>query len=237
VFVASIEAGSLTEKFLIRYVFRGEENYENAKEVVAKVLEDNAAVKTVVALGIGAVLGYGAHLAGGSSTPNITAYNNNIVNIGAAVPISGKEISEILEAMPDKKQLAKDAVGVIRPAKADPDATIEIEGMSQLRIDPQFVREVPDEYSPPEPVERTMKYTDVEVIVYASDRDKTNTGWGGIVPGVVDGRVPFVLSEGINPAKIHGQLRFKADVIVTERFNAAKKIYKAKQVEITRTNI
>ncbi|EHR39606.1 hypothetical protein [Alishewanella jeotgali] len=235
VYVETLQAGSLLEKFIVEYVVQGQENYDKAKEVIAKMVKDSTAIRTVVAIGVGAALTYGVMKAVGGSTPttHVEAYNNTIVNIGADVKLSGEDISLILEGMKDKKQLAKEAIAVVKPAKADPAATIEIAGQQKLTINNDFVRETPDEYTPPIPEERDEFYTNLPVLIYASDRDKSTT-WAGTVPGLIDRRTSFHLDERINPAELHGKLRIYADVRVTSKYNKTKKTYEPKLVTIQR---
>ncbi|WP_420598621.1 hypothetical protein [Neptuniibacter sp.] len=238
VYVDNLKSGSLIEKFIIKYIVKGEDNYEKAKEVVDKIIEDNTMIRTVVAMGIGAIVTYGVMSTIPASSPSkhIEAYNNNIVNIGGTVDLKAEDISAILDGMKDKKGLAKDSITALKPARSDHQATIEFSGISALTIDQNFVDEAPEEYTPPIPDEREDKYSNVDVTIYASDRDKTDSTWAGIVPGVVDKRTNFHLDEGIDPAKLHGRLRVKADISVISRFIKSKKKYEAKLVEIHSTN-
>ncbi|WP_041523613.1 hypothetical protein [Gilvimarinus agarilyticus] len=238
VYVDQLYSGSLTENFIVKYVFRNKANYDKAKEVFDEIMTDNGPIKTVVAMGVGALLSYGAYKAlGGPSAPptQITAYDNNIINIGGQVKLDAKGIKAILESVKDKKSLAKEAVKVIAPAKADPDAEIEMSGFDELTISKDYIREVPKEYTPPIPSEKEEKYQNVRVVIYASDRDKAESSWAGIVPGVVDKRVKFTL-QGVDPKRLHGRTKVDADIVVISRYVASKKSYEAKVVEIHATN-
>lgn len=239
VHVSSLQSGSLKEDFLVKYVFRGRENYEKAKEVYDKMLEDNTMIRSVVALGMGALIGYGvfAALNPGQAGAQIEAYNNTIINVGADVGVEADDISAFLKANKDKKTLARQAVAVVKPAKADPDATIEIDDMPELTVNREFIQSAPDEYEPPVPTEKTETYKDVGIVIYASDRDKADKAWAGIVPGVVDHRVRFVLAQDVDPRKLHGRTQVRGDVIVTYRFVRSKKEYEPKLVEIDSVNL
>ncbi|WP_430415794.1 hypothetical protein [Marinobacter adhaerens] len=234
VYVDSLQSGSLREDFLIKYVFKGRENYDKAKEVYDKLLEDNSVIRNVVALGIGAMVGYGAFIAlnPGQSSTQIEAYNNTIINVGGEVGLNAEDISAVLRATKDKKQLAKQAVAVVRPAKADPQATIEMDDIPELTLNKEFISSAPDEYEPPVPSEKTETYRDVGIVIYASDRDKSDKAWAGIIPGVVDQRVRFVLADDVDPRKLHGRTQIRGDVVVTSRFAKSKKEYEPKLVEI-----
>ncbi|MBY6102328.1 hypothetical protein [Marinobacter nauticus] len=239
VYVSSLKSGSLKEEFLIKYVFKGRENYEKAKEVYDKLLEDNTVIRSVVALGMGALIGYGVFSAmqPGQSTTQIEAYNNTIINVGADVGVEASDISAFLKATKDKKTLARQAVAVVKPAKADPDATIEMDEIPELTVGREFIRSTPDEYEPPVPTEKTESYSDVGIVIYASDRDKSDKAWAGIVPGVVDHRVRFVLADDVDPRKLHGRTQVRGDIVVTYRFVRSKKEYEPKLVEIDAVNL
>lgn len=239
VYVQSLQSGSLKEDFLVRYVFKGRENYDKAKEVYDKLLEDNTVIRTVVALGVGAMLGYGVSLAlnPGQSATKIEAYNNTIVNIGGEVGLEAEDISAILKATRDKKALARQAVSVVRPAKADPDATIEMDGIPELTVGKEFISSTPDEYEAPMPSEKTETYRDVDIVIYASDRDKATSNWAGALPGIVDNRVRFNLGDAIDPRALHGRIQVKGDVVVVFRYVTSKKEYQAKLVEIESVDI
>ena len=239
VYVDSLQTGSLIEEFMVRFVFKGKENYDNAKEVVAKLVEDNDVIRTVVAVGVGGLITAGAMSALGSKAPSthVEAYNNTIITIGGVADMGAGDIKKILEGITDKKTLAKEAIGAIVPAKTDPDATIEFAGFNALTMGTELLRELPDEYVPPVQDEDSQDYADVDLVVYASDRDKTTSAWAGLVPGIVDKRVPFSLGEDVDPTKLHGRTRVRADITVISKFNKKKKSFEPKKVEIRKTNM
>lgn len=233
VLVSSIVAGSHIQKFLIKYVLGGEDNAEKAKEVFDTMVQNSAAVRTVVAIGVGAMITYGvmSALPSGAPTTHIEAYNSTIINVSSGV-LTGEQISEVLSKISDKKSLARDAVNITKPAKLDPTSTIKFNDEEALIIPAAAIAEAPSEYTPATPQEREVKYSDVEVIVYASDRDKSESGWAGIIPQIFERRVNFKLDEVVKPEQLHGRTRIRADVIVHERFVQTKKAYEPKFVEI-----
>ena len=234
VYVDSLQAGSLKEKFIIDYVFKGQANYDKAKEVFDHMVKDNTAVRTVVALGVGGLITYGVMQALGSSNPSthVTAYNNTIINVGADAKLSGEDLALILSTVKDKKQLAEQAIGAVKPAKSDPDSTIEMQGMNELTIDKNYIRDTPDEYVAPLPDEKDEKYSDIALVIYASDREKSDSTWAGTVPGLIEKRTKFVLADGVEPEKLHGKTRIYANVTVTSQYNRTKRKYEPKVVMI-----
>jgi len=192
------------------------------------------ALTTVVALGIGSFIGFGIHNALPTKAPqnNIQAYNGAIVQLGGTMNISKDAIDSILKGVKDKKTLARQSIDAISPAFEDKDAIIEIAGLPELTIPRQFIDESPEEYEIPQPSEIVKKYIAVDVDIYASDKESNDKTWAGIVPGIVSNRVRFILGKNIDPSKIHGKLRIKADIEVTSILKKGKKEYKAKTVNI-----
>lgn len=238
VFVSKIESGSLIEDFVVQYVFKGRENCDDAKKVWDNIMKDNTAIRTVVAMGVGSLMTLGVMqiIPTGHSTTQIEAYNNTIINMGGTVDLKADDFKAVLDSIKDKKSLSKEAVDAIKPAKADPGATISVSGITALDVPAAVIEEAPAEYTPPQPKEREVNYNNVDLVVYASDRDKTESGWAGIIPTVVDKRTPISLDVTINPTNLHGRLKVKADVIVHERYVASKKKYEAKKIEVLKTN-
>lgn len=239
VYVDTLYSGSLVERFLVRFVFKDEENYNKAKEVINGMVDKSDVLKYLLAATMGGMIAYGALQAiePGAPSSAISAYNNtitnSIVNIGGQANFTEKDVQALFDGLKDKKGLAKSSINAVKPAKLDSSANIEIIELEGLDIEREFIDQVPAEYSPPIPKEKTEFYDDVRVIIYASDRDKTDSSWAGIVPNIVDKRVRFTLADGVDPVKIHGHTRVIADISVTSRYAKSKKIYEAKSVELS----
>ncbi|MGB9669942.1 MAG: hypothetical protein ACPLXR_02120 [Halothiobacillaceae bacterium] len=234
VYVDKIESGSLYQSFVVEILFNGPENYEEAKKLATKVIKESGTVRTVVAVGVGAVLMYGATqmLPSGQPTNHVDAYNSVIINAGNDINLSGEDIQSVLDRISDKKSLARETAAVVRPAKADESATIEIEGLPELSVPSGVIGEIPGEYEPPVPQEREVAYQKVTLLIAASDKDKSATGWAGSAPGISDARKPFVLGDLVDPADVHGRTRIKADIVVHERYSKTQKLYQVHSLEI-----
>lgn len=229
--VSSIESGSLIEDFCVKYVFKGKDNYDNAKAVIDKMIEDNQVIKTIVAMGVGGMIAYGLFAANGETKPAIEAYNNTIINIGAEVDFKAADIALVLDSMP-KKALAKEAVQAVKPAKGEVGATIEMGESSAFTMPKAFIEQAPMQFEAPMPVEKSNRYDDIEIFIFASDKDSSDKGWAGIAPALFDHRVKFTLNDKLNPASLHGRTKARANVIVHEKFVKEKKAYVVKMVEI-----
>lgn len=234
VYVSEIQSGSLINDFVVKYVCGGKDNAEKAKELFRTMMNDSGALKTVVTLGVGALMAYGVMqvLPSGQMSKHTEAYNSVVLEAGGDINLSGQKIKEILEGVRDKRSLAKDAVDAMRPAKGD-NSSILVEGNSKLTIPSEMVTEAPDEYEPPQPVEKEEKFNDVKVLISASDRDNNDKGWAGIVVGVAETRTKIILSDNLDPRELHGQTKLQANVVVTSRYNKTRKEYQPKLIEIT----
>lgn len=237
--VSYIESGSLIESFLVEYVFKGQDNYDDAKKVCDKLMKDNEVVRTIVALGVGGLITYGAMqaLPAGTPTTNLTAYNNTIINVGADIDFTSDDFQAALKAASkDKKALAKDAVAVVRPAKSDPTAEIQVTGQPKMTLPSNAIVEAPEEYAPPVPEERTSNYNGVTVVIHASDMDNKDKGWAGSIASISPSRKPVILGDSVDPSSLHGRTSVLADVTVHEKFSKQKKTYIPQRIELTRVN-
>tara|TARA_R110000772_G_scaffold48089_4_gene109886 strand:- start:71747 stop:72634 length:888 start_codon:yes stop_codon:yes gene_type:complete len=219
ILVKQVESGSLREEFLIRHVFKSKENYENAKEVVHKIIEDNAGVKLIVAMSVGAIIG--AAVVGWASSDagktHVEAYNNTIINIGGDMEFTADDVHSVLKGMGDKTRISKEVIGAMAPAQLDPAATLEVEGQPSITIPAQVLNQIPESYERPLPSEKEYHYDDIVIEIFASDRDKTESGWAGTVPGVAEQRVKFSLSDEVLPNQLHGKTKAKANITVVKK--------------------
>lgn len=239
VYVDTLKAGSLKEKFVIKYFFKGQENYERAKEVLDTIMENSNALQLLTAAAISGLATYGILQSLPSDTPtqHIEAYDNIIINTAGTIDFKSEDFRALLNSMPNKKQLAQDAIKMIKPAKGDPDAKIEINDTPELTITNQFIAKVPGAYEPPMPDEKAEQYSNANVHIFASDRDKQTVGWAGILPGVVDARTAIILADEVDPNKLHGHRNIRADVTVHSKFNKQRKKYIPAKIEIRKTNV
>lgn len=245
VYVNQIESGSLYEKFRLKYVFKDEAAYNHAKTKIDEAIhaaKDGVEVNAftlMVAFTVGALVSYGLLKAEDDKSGiknHIQGHHNVVIQSAKDVKIDGEKLQKLLDEQVDKKQLAKSAVAVVKPAKLDPSAQIEFVGIDDLTISSDVIKQAPETFTPPMPDKKDEEYTNARIVVFASDRDNNATGWAGIVPGVVDNRVNFKLTDGLDPKKIHGHLDLKADITVSSKFNKQRNRYVVYEVTINKTN-
>ncbi|MCB2301949.1 hypothetical protein LGR50_04220, partial [Acinetobacter baumannii] len=176
--------------------------------------------------GVGAALAVGAQTLYSSifpsnqnQQPSIEAYNSVIINAAGDVNLSSDQLKAYQDSLRDSKKLAQETVNALAPARLTPNSEIEIEGLPNLKVESQFINTVPESYQPPVQEEREEPYSNIDIMIFASDQDRSETGWAGIVPELFTKRVKFVLGDDIQPNVLHGTKKIKADIVVKERFN------------------
>ncbi len=237
VLVSKVESGSLVEELLVRLVFKDEADYKQAKEVIAKMFDDNSILTGVVCLGVAAYITFGVRNAivsknSTAPTTHIEAQHGAIVQLGGEMNISEKAIDRILNKTSDKKSVAKEAIAAIAPAHLEKDASIKFNESEELKITPDFVKESPATYEPPELKQDNKVLSNVEVEIWASDKDSLTRAWAGIVPGEIEKRIKFVLDEAVDPNSVHGHRTINADIVIVSSYFPAKKEFLPKRVGI-----
>jgi len=236
VYVTAMEAGSLKEWFLVRLLCGSAENAEELEALVERMMKDSKPLNALISAAIGGLIVFGLTKCSPDAPHTTEFFNNTIINIGAEMELDVGDVQLLLDGVRDKKRLARDAVEFVRPAKGDPSATIENDALPALAIPPEVIAETPLHYEPPEQREQTVIYTNVPVLIYASDRDKRETVWAGMVPGVIDRRIRFILDDSVDPAQLHGRTRVHANIVVVKRFSQSSNAFEPKKVVLTAVN-
>lgn len=227
ILVEGIEHGSLIEKVLVKLVFRDEAHMD---EFLDKIRDGKfkdawqmlpggpkvrlAMVGTLIGTLIAVGVGYALPSKEGEPHPAV-----NVIIIGAeSYQRSPEAFVDIVNAAVghDKKKLAQHAADFMAPAKDDPKGAVVLDGNNKLRFDHQIVQAMPRQVSP-EPYESQTEYKDVDLEIRASDRDKSSTGWAGVVRDLFDRRVRLVLSPGVSAHDLANKFHVRADVIVVSR--------------------
>lgn len=218
--IAKLESGSLVEDFVIKFFFKDQAGLDAfVQKVRSKTLENGMVGKSlVVGTVLAAVLGTGAYYAASQAKTagqtTITANNNLIINIGAGeVGISPETFRSIVEsAIKDKKSLAENSVQFFKPARADKNASITFDDNDAVRFAPDVIAATPRTVKIEKP-DYSKDYSDVDLQIRATDLDHHKTGWAGVIPDLIDRRIPLKIAENIKPSDLnHFQVR--ADVTV-----------------------
>lgn len=230
VIVGNIETGSLFEEFIVKFLFRDQQGFDDAIEklrgdVGMDSLKEN---KTLFAVVIAALVGAGImYLINNNKTSTtsqekatIQANNNVIINYGAGmVGLSEGEFQAVVENVvktkSEKVRLANDAATLLKPAKSDPNAEVTLDGSEKLKFDKKVIAVIPNEkLVEPEDEEDSKEFYDVDIYLRATDLDNPNRGWGVIVPEVSDLRVKMHVDPGINLSNLGGKTKIVGDISV-----------------------
>lgn len=222
----SIESGSLTEDILIAFFFKDKEKLD---AFIQKAGENKMVKGTVVAVALAGIVGYGMHwAASGKPSPNITANNNVIINIGAGeLQLSPEALKSIVASAVNaagKKEAAQDAIKFLAPARNDPESSVVINPAAKISHEfiPAAIAQVPAKYDPI-PNERSEELARTEVLIRATDLDSKKSGWAGKIEGKT-GRIRIELDPSLSEAEMFGRTKVEADatLIYAPRGKAGK---------------
>jgi hypothetical protein len=226
-FVEGFDEGSFIEDVLVKLVFGSQEKLDAfLKKAHGGVVADVKGIivkHPIVSVAVLSLVAYGAAQAysamnGGQQSSYIQA-NNNVINIIGAESyrMDPEAFASILASAvgPDRNEIAQNAAKVLAPAKNEA-AGVILDGNQRLSITPEAVNAVPAkvEFDGP-PLEEAC--LDVDLQIRAIDRDKVRQGWKGLIPGLVDRRVPLKLSDSVDPEVLATYATVRADVHIVYR--------------------
>lgn len=227
IYIEKVESGSLIETVLVKLFFKSD---DDLNKFLDKIRENGVVRNTIVGVAIGAVAVYGAVLATNAmkgQSPNITANNNTIINIGAGeVKMTPEAFQAIVEsAVRDKKGAAENAVKFLAPAKKDPNSSVVIQGedLPPIEITPAAIAESPKAVDYP----KNQKIEDihqVQIELRAMDRDSKKSGWAGKITNMTP-RVRIELDPVVNEAEMFGKEKVTADVTLISSVVRGKNEY------------
>lgn len=257
--VQGFEDGSFLQRFLLILTFGSEQGMDDfalkLRSLVAETYKSlpgerypvfkgvafSSVLATLVALGafkaINAVAVQNSEPSPASQQPSVSINleNSPVVIIGAeAYSMSPQEFLGVIEsvAAQDQKKLAENSVRIIRPAKREEGgSSLHIGGLDMPALDQEIVAQAPSTFTMEAEDQRDDHY-DVDLQIRATDRDKTTTGWSGVIPDLVNTRVRLKLAEGIDPNRLANHARVRANVVVHSRFVRNKREFVPHLIEV-----
>jgi hypothetical protein len=221
--VDRLESGSLTETFVVKFFFGTQKKMDRAikrcREALGVDLTSNGGIARTVIWGL---VIFGAYYAithsSNPAKPTVEISHNTIINIGAReIGMTPEALVKIIEAtVQNKNQLASDAVKIIKPAKADRNAEIVLDGSDELKISRQTIAEVPAEFTP-DKSEDSKTVQDLEIRLRAVDLDSTEHGWAAVVVHFSPRRLPLELGPGLNPDDLFGKKTIRGSIEAISR--------------------
>ena len=230
VYVDELQSGSLFEKIAINLFFKDEADLDAFLAKIREKLGEhkvarNVLIGAIIASLLGTGLFYAAKSMNPQGVPSIQANNNIILNIGAdEARLPRESLQAIIEAAvgPYKKELARDAVKVIKPAQSDTSARIVMDGNEMLVMTPEVIKATPPKVDMDDLVS-TKEYKDVDLQIRATNLDSATQGWAGLIPGLIDRRIRLELADGVDRRDIAGHFQIRADVTIHYRMDKKAK--------------
>ncbi len=239
--VQTIEAGSLFERFIVKFFFKDEASFDE----FAEKLGENKVVKgAVVGAIVAAALVYGLNWAATSAkqtTASITATNSVIIQNGAGVLNITPEAFEamMLKAIDDKKAVAEGAIKAVAPNRTDKASTLRIGAVEDgvtgsVEIPAASIAEAPLKLVL-EPNERIEKYSNAVLHLRAMNLDSKTTGWAGKLAQREE-RLTIQLAPSVSESELFGResVRVDADLIFTE--SGRSKELKPKRIYVNKVH-
>lgn len=239
VFVEEIESGSLREKIFIKFFFKDEAGLDQFIEKARATVGDGPRAVLLISAVIAAVAMAGAAFVasvGGSSTTNITASNNTIINIGAGEVAMTPESFEavVRAALPEKKEVVKATLQMLKPARNDPESRIVFDENESLILPPETIGEVPVVYEPGEDL-RVERIPGADLLIRATNRDSAVSGWTARVPQHLGKKkVKLVVAPGISLEDIASRSQVKGDIDIQYKRSPDGKRYVPEVITLMR---
>lgn len=223
-YIQTIEKSSLVEKFIVKLIFKNEENLdkflENTHEWVKEQCKEHPVRSSFVGLVISGMIAYGFYHLGANSGNliNITGNYNTIITNGAKqLNITQEEFKNAIEANKNnRKTLAKNAVEFVQPAKTSlGDVSIEFgnneTSEGNIIIPPEVIADIPKKLEPEKAIEQSTDMNNITLHIRALDRDDYK-GWQGYVEGSFTKRIPIEIPQTINLNEISSKEAIKANI-------------------------
>lgn len=229
IYVESLEAGSLREKLLFRFIFEDEEEcnkFLDKWRTKVRGMGKMKATGIAVAAVVGAMVLYGTYLAatrpGASTQTNIDFSNSNIFIIGAESFETSPEAFRmaIESSVGDKKALAKESLRFVEPAR-NAGGDIEFGGNSESSIEQSYISQLPEQ-AVDDPDETEDQYYDIDLEIRATDRDSRTQGWAGVIKGLAERRLPMEIMDDVDVNRLVKNTTVRADVTLLKRFDARR---------------
>lgn len=242
VYIDEIIEGSLIYDFIVKHVV-SKDNIQKAKDLAHDVIGDKPVVRTVISMGVGALIyatasNYmGSTDSGSKNEPAINAYNSVIIQSAGDVNISSEDMKDFIDKASRDKSVVKDVIDATSPAKlSEGSADLIMEDALFLTVSHEVLNQLPQNMDHMTPQQKEESHSNIDVYIYASDQDKQVSGWAGIVPDLFEQRVKFKLAESVNAFDLHGRKKIKADIVVHKSFDKNNMSYKVDYVTIEAVN-
>jgi hypothetical protein len=224
VYVNKVQAGSLKEDVLVKFIWGNQEKFDQGIDQLRKTLKVDDILQNRLLVGaiIGAlIIGGGLHLLhkfDGSEDQKEILRNTQNVFIFNGVAQSGVGEKEFKTAIDDaiarNQKLPKDAIRAIRPAKRDPKSTITLNNDKSATIGTAAVQAMPSSTPDDDQKESVEDFSNVEIRIRAIDLDSTKRGWAAVLPSISSRRAKMHLDPNIKLTDLIGKTAINGDVTI-----------------------
>lgn len=223
IYINKLEAGSLLEDIIVKYVFGTQENLDSfilkSREVCGMdTLDKKPLLKLIIISSVLLGCGYAAHYFGSSKENKTVIQNQYNCMIKLGSELSGtteSQFKDIIESsITSKTSLAKDTTKFIKPAKSDKDSFIYFDTEKKVCIPPEVIRAVPSSIQEDITDEYLKDFKNVEISIRAIDRDSFKRGWAVVIESISTKRISLQLDNDIDPESLVGLWTFNGDVTV-----------------------
>ena len=233
IFIENLKSGSLDVKLIVR---KSLHFIEKSSKTATQFIPSKETIKDIIKQSTIALIIEGTKLA--TATPATPSIVNNITvnNINTTIQspyLNEIQYQEVLSKIP-QKSLAENAINITKPAKLENKAEIKFayQDKNEVTFDRSILDPIPATYTPPTLDEKEQFHQDIVLSIYASDKDRRETGWAGSIHSLNHKRVSLKLNESVKPDQLHGMTEVVASVMVHEKFNRQKKVYEISYIEV-----
>lgn len=232
VYIDHLKSDSLLADIIVKFLFGSHEKLDecisNTRERLGmdKLMNNPQLLSAIILV---MILTGGAYALGRITNATteqknaIEANNNTIIQIGAGlVDMEAEGFKAIIDSAikdKDKKELVKNVVNLIKPAKRDPQATITFNDNNELRISNESVKVIPSYAEEPVDEPDVQDFENIELEIRATDLDSSKQGWRVKIPELYSKRIRTVLDSHVRPEELGNRRMLRANITVVFNYD------------------
>lgn len=205
IYVDELQSGSLSEKlkYYVRLAFQKQMGDEfgvepNLLEIQSESKKQDIAAWVIAAILVMAIQTAKDKFFPGTSSVHIEQQVNVTLQAGRDITgIDEQTLRNVIkQAVQENPEAMKGAVGFVKPAKLDPEASIQIDKKPYLSS--QAILEIPSSI-PDEPQnERALELTNTTIAIRATDKDSSKKGWAATIAEYSEKRMRLHIAPGVD---------------------------------------
>lgn len=224
-FVDEIKSGSLSENFIVKFFFGGQQCMNETIDTARKMLGIdylNKHPKLFTAIMVASIVSGGIFylrknkIFSDPKSIERLEITSSVINIFGAdlAQMTPEEFKEVIESnTKNKEQIAKNSIKILRPAQRENDASITFDDTPALSLSHETIRAMPSSIEE-DSDEIIEDFNNIGLSIRTIDRDNTKKGWMAIAPSIYEKRVKLHLDPSIDPKDLMTKLDIVGDVTV-----------------------